>query len=220
MHRAQMTLPILYSFRRCPYAIRARLALQISAISTDLREIVLRDKAPAFLSISPSQSVPCLQHENFVIDESLDIMIWALRQNDPQGWLKMPDAGYALIEQNDGAFKAALDRTKYPNRFPQDDPLKNRQIASEFLQLLNEQLQTGFLFGPTATLADSAILPFVRQFAFINKPWFDAQPWPYVQRWLEGFLGSDAFHLVMQKYPKWQYGDPPTLFPSLQKHHV
>ena len=124
MHRAQMTLPILYSFRRCPYAIRARLALQISAISTDLREIVLRDKAPAFLSISPSQSVPCLQHENFVIDESLDIMIWALRQNDPQGWLKMPDAGYALIEQNDGAFKAALDRTKYPNRFPQDDPAK------------------------------------------------------------------------------------------------
>jgi glutathione S-transferase len=127
----------------------------------------------------------------------------------------MPDSGYALIEQNDGAFKAALDRTKYPNRFPHDDPLKNHQIASEFLQLLNEQLQAGFLFGPSATLADSAILPFVRQFAFIDRAWFDAQPWPYLQRWLEGFLSSDAFHLVMQKYPKWQDGDPPTLFPSL-----
>ena len=161
-------LPTLYSFRRCPYAIRARLALQVSAISTDLREIVLRDKAPAFLSILPSQSVPCLRHDNFVIDESPDIMTWALRQNNPQGWLKMPTVGYALIDQNDGAFKTALDRTNYPNRFPQDDPLKNRQIASEFLQLLNEQLQAGFLLGPSAILADSAILPFVRQFAFID----------------------------------------------------
>jgi len=128
----------------------------------------------------------------------------------------MPDAGYALIDQNDGAFRIALDRTNYSNRFPQDDPLKNRQIAREFSQLFNEQLQAGFLFGPSATLADSAILPFVRQFASIDKAWFDAQPWPYVQRWLKDFLSSDVFHLVVQKYPKWQEGDLPTLFPSLQ----
>ncbi|MBU2487130.1 MAG: glutathione S-transferase N-terminal domain-containing protein, partial [Alphaproteobacteria bacterium] len=110
--------PVLYSFRRCPYAMRARLAVASAGVEVELREILLRDKPAAFLAASPSATVPCLVTDSGVIDESLDVMLWALTQNDPEGWLQMPEAGHDWITRADGPFKQALDRTKYANRYP------------------------------------------------------------------------------------------------------
>ncbi|TCL01367.1 glutathione S-transferase [Shimia isoporae] len=204
--------PILYSFRRCPYAMRARLAVSVADVEVELREIVLRDKAPAFLEASPSGTAPCLDDYGEVTDESLDIMTWALRQNDPDGWLNMPEAGYGLIDEADGPFKKALDQTKYHTRYPDLDPEESRARAMVFLTGLEAQLARGFLYGPKPTLADMAILPFVRQFAFINKARFDADAGPNLTGWLEAFLQSDLFSSIMPKLPKWTEGDAPTIF--------
>ena len=159
-----MLTSILYSFRRCPYAVRARLAIASSGMRVELREILLRDKAPEFLAVSPSGTVPCLQLNGRVIDESLDIMKWALSQNDPDDWLKVTDpTSDALIAEADGPFKAALDRTKYASRYPDAEASEHRATATQFLNKLDTQLsgQT-YLFRDTPTLADMAILPFVR----------------------------------------------------------
>lgn len=205
--------PILYSFRRCPYAMRARLALSVSGVQTELREVVLRDKPQAFLEVSPSATVPCLATQEEVIDESLDIMHWALRQHDPQSWLEMPIEGYEWIARCDGPFKHALDRTKYATRYPAEDPDQHRVIAAQFLSDLEKQMG-GWIFAKP-TLADFAILPFVRQFAFIDKPWFDAQAWPHLREWLARFLTSDRFAQIMTKYGQWKAKDLPTYFPPL-----
>ena len=202
---------ILYSFRRCPYAMRARLAVAEAKLEVELREVVLRDKPDAFLEASESGTVPCLVTDEGVIDESLDIMIWALRQNDPHGWLDMPAEGFDWIARNDGPFKQALDRTKYETRYPGIDPAEQRTLAGDFLTDLDQQVKTWMFDRPT--IADYAILPFVRQFAFVDKDWFDTRPWPHVQGWLERFLSSDPFSAMMMKYPQWKDGDPPTLFP-------
>ncbi|MBU4531166.1 MAG: glutathione S-transferase [Hoeflea sp.] len=206
-----MTQPILYSFRRCPYAIRARLAIASAGSPVELREVVLRQKPEAFLQASPSGTVPCLVTAGGVIDESLDVMLWALGQKDPEGWLSMPDEGFDWIARNDGSFKSALDRTKYAGRYPGSDPEEQRGLASAILAELDQRID-GWIFG-RPTLADYAILPFVRQFAFVDKTWFDAQPWPDLQLWLENFLASDRFADVMVKYEPWQVGDPPVRFP-------
>jgi len=204
-------LPILYSFRRCPYAIRARLAVAMSGVRVELREISLKDKHPAFLQVSSSGTVPCLVADGGVIDESLDIMIWALTRNDPQGWLDMPEVGWRLIEQFDGPFKDALDRTKYAVRHPELDPLEQRAIAHRQLSDLNASIGEWVFDRPT--LADFAILPFVRQFAFIDKTLFDAQPWDRLQAWLARFLSSSAFQDVMGKHAFWQTDDVAIYFP-------
>ncbi|MCX7558081.1 glutathione S-transferase [Sulfitobacter sp. F26204] len=210
--------PVFYSFRRCPYAMRARLALASSGVQVELREILLRDKPQAFLDTSPSGTVPCLSvqpgvdAQSHVIDESLDIMLWALDRADPQEWLDMPQDGHALINRVDGEFKTALDRTKYATRYPDEDPQEHRAIAAGILNELNQQID-GYIYGKP-TLADFATLPFVRQFAFIDKPWFDAQPWPKLQAWLAAFLDSAAFAQIMSKYPPWQSGDAPFYFPE------
>ncbi|CUH88559.1 hypothetical protein PH5382_02495 [Phaeobacter sp. CECT 5382] len=208
--------PILYSFRRCPYAMRARLALVSAGLSVELREVVLRDKPAAFLQASQSGTVPCLTYQdkahNKAIDESLDIMIWALQQKDPENWLAMPEHGWEWIARADGPFKTALDRTKYANRYPEADPVQQRELAGEFLADLNEQI--GHWIFTTPSIADFAILPFVRQFAFIDKPWFDQQPWPDLQAWLNRFLTSHTFERIMPKYPQWCPDQPAVLFPS------
>ena len=204
--------PILYSFRRCPYAMRARLAILSSGITVELREILLRDKAPEFLETSPSGTVPCLKINKKVVDESLHIMAWALAQNDPENWMQMPTEGYELMALCDGPFKHSLDRTKYGSRYPDEDTAEHRHNASEFLMSLNDQLSPN-LFGADSKLADMAILPFVRQFAHIDQDWFYAQPWPKLIAWLDAFKTSDRFSAIMGKYPKWQMGDTPTYFP-------
>lgn len=208
-----MTRPILYSFRRCPYAMRARLALQSAGIETELREILLRDKAPEFLRASPKGTVPVLVTDQLTIEESRDIMNWSLGQNDPENWLDMPDEGQALIDQADGPFKTALDRYKYATRYG-SDPVQERERGAEFLRDIDARLTEPFLFGNTPKLADRAIQPFVRQFANTDRAWFDAQPWPNLYRWFTSFLDSSAFLSIMQKYPVWKAGDPVTIFPD------
>jgi len=206
-------LPIFWSFRRCPYAMRARLALVLSGVIVELREILLRDKPQAFLDTSASATVPALRLPDRVIDESLDIMVWALRENDPHQILDMPQAGWTLISVNDGPFKQALDRTKYAVRYPDVDAVAERAKAAAYLRDLDTLLQgQDWLFGPRPTLADYAILPFVRQFANTDRAWFDAQDWPALRGWLDRFLDSAVFAGIMQKYAPWSDGDPPLLF--------
>jgi glutathione S-transferase len=209
-------LPVLYSFRRCPYAMRARLALAASAQPHELREIVLRAKPADMLAASPKGTVPVLVlPDGTVIDESLDIMRWALARNDPAQWLSppgaLPEKIDALIAGNDGNFKHHLDRYKYPNRYPQesagDEPgfaLKHRSAAAGWLAQLDTRLGEGWLFGAQPCLADMALLPFVRQFAHTDAGWFAAQPWPRLQAWLAAFEASALYKGVMQKHQPWQ----------------
>lgn len=207
-----MTYPILYSFRRCPYAMRARLAIASSGIQVELREIILRDKAPEFLETSPTATVPCLKVGERIVDESLQIMVWALGQNDPENLMQMLTEGYSLMSTCDGTFKQALDRYKYPNRYSEIDPIENRDAASSFIHELEQRLD-GNLFGPDPKLVDFAILPFVRQFAHVDLDWFSAQPWEKTKVWLQNFKDSARFAAIMDKYPKWANGDAPTYFP-------
>lgn len=210
-----MTRPILYSFRRCPYAMRARLAVASAGIEMELREVLLRDKAPAFLAASPSATVPCMDNGGAILDESRDIMIWALMQNDPEGWLDMPDEGHAIIDTIEGPFKTALDRYKYSTRYADTDKRGERAKASAHLWVLNDRLaDRPYLFGDKPTLADMATLPFVRQFANTDKAWFDTQDWPHLARWVNDFIDSERFKAIMTKYPVWKAGDDVTLFPS------
>ena len=212
-------LPILYSFRRCPYAMRARLALASSQQICELREIVLRDKAEEFLQTSPTATVPALKTtDGEVIDESLDIMIWTLSGHDPERWLE-PATGtledmMVLIDVADSDFKTALDRYKYTTRYDNADCMAERAKAGMFLHDLEDRLaRSPCLFGHRPTVADMAIAPFVRQFANVDRDWFDAQAWPNLLRWLTEFLASDRFAAIMAKYPKWQPGDPVIHFP-------
>ena len=186
-----------------------------AGLEVELREIKLKDKPQAFLSASPSATVPNLQAGDLNLDESLDIMHWALGQSDPNGLLNMPDIGKTLIAQNDGPFKAALDHTKYAVRYPDLDPQAERAKASDFIQSLDARLAAqAFLTGDRPSLADMAIFPFVRQFAHIDRAWFDTQPWPHVIVWLDGFLQSADFQKAMTKVPVWDGGKDLFLFGS------
>lgn len=208
------TLPILWSFRRCPYAMRARLAIQSSGVQVVLQEILLREKPPPFLAASPKGTVPVVQDGDRVIEESRDVMLWALGRNDPEGWLDMPREGHALIDLNDGPFKSALDHTKYAVRFPDRCEDDERAKAMTFLTDLNDRLaQSAFVMGDRRTLADMAILPFVRQFANTDRAWFDAQGLGPLTAWLDDFLASERFRAIMTKYPPWQEGQDQVLFP-------
>lgn len=186
-------------------------------VEVHLREIKLRDKPEAFLQTSPTATVPALRDGTDVLDESLDIMIWALRQNDPLGLLEVSEEAWALIAANDGPFKRALDRTKYVTRYPECDPETERAKAVAHLMTLEARLSQGaWLLGDRQTIADLAILPFVRQFAHIDRDWFDAQPWPHLIGWLDRFLASEAFAQVMPKFIPWKEGDAPVLFGASQ----
>ena len=193
--------------------MRARLAIAVSGVQVELREVLLRDKAPELLEASAKATVPVVVNDKDIIDESYDIMLWALAQNDPDAWLARHDS--ALIEECDGAFKSALDKYKYGNRHEGSDATEQRAIASEFLGKLDEILATQpYLSGDKIGMTDMSIATFVRQFANVDRAWFDAEPWPNLIRWLEEFLSSDAFNNIMTKYPKWHLGDPVTLFPE------
>lgn len=200
-----LTEPILYSFRRCPYAMRARMALAVSETACEIREVKLRDKPAEMLAASPKATVPVLVlPDGEVIDESLDIMRWALRRNDPEGWLEGDDV--ALIAANDGPFKHHLDRYKYPERHA-SDPVGHRGLGLAMLAELEARLARGkYLCGHRRSLTDAAIMPFVRQFAAVDRDWFDAQPLPGVQRWLAVQLASDLFAEVMIVRPTWRSG--------------
>lgn len=214
-----MALPVLYSFRRCPFAMRARLAILASGITVEMREVLLRDKPAAFLAASPKATVPVLLLEGGrVVDESLDIMYWCLARSDPKGWLpEKADAPFImdLIKRADTEFKPYLDLYKYAARHPENDPLKARNNASLFLDRLDQRLSgLTYLSGMEFGLADAAILPFVRQFANVDRGWFSAQPWLLVHRWLENFLDSVIFQRIMLRYPPWQAHHSVSNFPQ------
>ena len=219
------SLPIFWSFRRCPYAMRARLALKSAGIEVNLREILLRDKPAAFLEVSRTATVPVLvKGDGVIIEESRDIMLWALQNSgDPQswlsGWLRDKQATEAFLDHLDGPFKTDLDKYKYATRFAsnQQDAAQlarhHRQLGAAFISKLNEQLTAqAYLNGSEAGLADYAALPFVRQFRIADASWFDSQDWPALHTWLQAFLTSARFADIMQKYTPWQPGDELVVF--------
>ncbi len=213
-------LPVLYSFRRCPYAMRARLALMASGTVCELREVVLARKPPALLLASAKGTVPVLVlPDGLVLEQSLDIMRWALQCNDPQHWLPPStvemELALALIAQCDGDFKSQLDRYKYPTRYDLPNGLAHRAMGAQFLLILNTRLQTHrYLHGDHFGLADAAIAPFVRQFAHTDPTWFAVQPWSDLQRWMAAFEAADTYLQVMVKTPAWQAGQTPARFPA------
>jgi len=213
-----MSLPALYSFRRCPYAMRARSAIIASGKRVQLREVVLRDKPAAMLESSPKGSVPVLVlPDGKVVDESWDIMLWALRMNDPQFWLgkdecHVPGAS-TLVQENDSSFKLHLDRYKYPERFPKHTQSEHRAAGEQFLQQLEQRLGTSqYLMCDAFTLADAALLPFVRQFAAVDVAWFAAAPYPALRAWLARYTASELFIRMMEKFAAWKPGDAPVIF--------
>ncbi|MBC3921767.1 glutathione S-transferase [Pseudomonas lurida] len=196
-----MNETLLYSFRRCPYAMRARLALRYSGVCVRIIEVSLKAKPAEMLALSPKGTVPVLSVNGEVIDESLAIMQWALAQHDPDNWRLQGDPSVlALIDENDQGFKYHLDRYKYAERYP-EYPMEHYRAEGEvFLQKLEGLLaDRAYLLAHHPSLADMAMAPFVRQFAHVDRDWFARAPYPRLQRWLEAFLQSPLFIGVMAK---------------------
>lgn len=213
--------PILYSFRRCPYAIRARLAIAVSEQAVELREIVLKHKPQELLAISPNKTIPVLQlADNQVFDESLEIMVWALQKHDPQHWItpQLKDM-LLLIDENDFQFKPWLDKYKYADRHLEHKQSYYRDQAEDFLMLLEDRLTVhDYLFANHITLADMAIMPFIRQFALVDKTWFEQSDYNYLKNWLAELINSELFKQCMHKYPTWLESGQSIPFPeSLHK---
>ncbi|WP_286298292.1 glutathione S-transferase [Polynucleobacter sp. TUM22923] len=209
-----MPLPILYSYRRCPFAMRARMALQYAGIAVEHREISLRDKPKSMLLVSPKGTVPVLCIDDIVLDQSLDIMQWALEKSDPDGWNTADQVlAQSWIEKNDGPFKKILDQYKYPNRYPnrclnQDPNLSHAAVLRTAMELMLQPMELAlessqFLLGNKTSWVDIAIFPFIRQFSMVNPSEFSGLPLPRTKEWLSHFLQSELFGMVMNQYPVW-----------------
>lgn len=205
-----MQHPVLYSYRRCPYAMRARMALSYAGVAVEIREISLKQKPASMLQVSPKGTVPVLVlTDGTVLEQSLDIINWALLQSDQDDWAMQADMSAkkltdALIASNDVEFKKALDQYKYAIRFPENPPEIYRAQGEEFLQRLENRLsQTTYLCRNQLSKADIAIFPFVRQFSMVDETWFENAQYPKLKAWLNGLLDSELFLGVMQKYPTW-----------------
>lgn len=205
-----MTKAILYSFRRCPYAMRARMALHVSQIGYEHREVLLREKPEHMIEVSPKGTVPVfIQNNGDVIDESLDLLLFALTHNDPMDWLACNQTeAKELISANDGPFKHHLDRYKYASRYKDvargDVDLSHRQAAEEHLKALELRLENNsFLLGSQQSYADIAIFPFIRQFANTDLEWWEKAPYPNLRYWLNHHIESDLFKTIMTKFPQW-----------------
>ncbi|MHC2147968.1 glutathione S-transferase [Pseudomonas sp. 210_17 TE3656] len=196
---------ILYSFRRCPWAMRARLALRYSECPVEIREVSLKAKPAELLALSPKGTVPVLSADEQVLDESLDIMRWALARHDPQDWLLRTDpeaaqAADALIARNDQDFKVQVNLYKYAERYPEHSREYYRAQAEVWLTELDERLaQRAYLFADHPSLADAALLPLMRQFAGVEPDWFASAPYPHLRGWLQGWLESALFKAVMAR---------------------
>ncbi|SNX61141.1 Glutathione S-transferase [Nitrosomonas ureae] len=197
--------PLLYTFRRCPFAIRARLAIKVSGVAVQMQEVSLRAKPIAMLECSPKGTVPVLKlADGSVLEQSLDIMQWALSINDPEHWLESDleksNAVMSLIRKNDESFKPALDLYKYAVRFPEHSETYYREQAEPFLADLNSRLsKDGYLMSGRYTLADMAIFPFIRQFCNVNPDWFYSSSYLHLVAWLDRLISSQLFQDVMQK---------------------
>jgi glutathione S-transferase len=200
--------------------MRARLAIAASGVSCELREVVLKDKPTSLLAYSPKGTVPVLiTPQADIIDESLDIMQWALSQHDPLDWYQslthqeQADCE-TLIAENDGHFKSQLDRYKYADRYPEHPAEAYRQEAEITLLQLEQRLaKQAFLIRDELSWVDMAILPFIRQFAYVDIAWFEQSPYPNIRKWLQQFIDSPIFSQIMHKYPQWDDTQPPTYFP-------
>ena len=209
-----MTLPVLYSLQHCPYAMRARLGILLVEQPVMLRAITMHNKPDEMLTASPKGTVPVLvisadTEKQIVIDESLDIMLWALNRNDPQNLLyrdndqALPEM-LKIIEENDKEFKPSLENYKRAKRFHHESEEADRLECEPFIQSLESRLaQHDFLMGPTPSLLDYALLSFVRQFSKVNRPTFREGPYTNLQRWLDYHLQSRLFARAMVKYPLW-----------------
>ena len=206
--------PLLYSFRRCPYAMRARMAIAASGQEVRLREIILRDKPAHMLELSPKGTVPVLQlADGTVIDESRDVMDWALAASDPQGWLTHKDN--ALIDLFDTDFKHHLDRYKYATRYEGADALVHRAACHDILRELDDRLSHAWLAGDAPGYTDIAILPFIRQFRIADMDWFDSDmALPRVQGYVMRFLEWPGFSAIMGKYALWLDSEIEHKFPA------
>ena len=206
MTMASLNLPILYSFRRCPYAMRARMSIVRSNYLCEHREVILRDRPDHMMEISPKGTVPVLLlPDGTVIEESLEIMQHVL------AWEL--DAMEALwVDRNDNEFKFHLDRYKYPNRYDDVNSLTHRALAKSYLDDLDDVIGSGI-----STSLNDALFPFVRQFANHDRQWFDAQSWTNIHDWLAQNLDSSEFLLCMKKYPQWHVGDDVVQFPPTEQ---
>jgi len=198
--------------------MRARLGVLFAGLQVELREVTLKNKPGQMLAISPKGTVPVLRlADGAVIEESRDIMVWALEQQDPQGLLDATvlDQANALIEQNDNEFKYWLDRYKYADRHVEMTQAEYRQRGEAFLQVLESLLKSRtYLLGDDPTIADIGVMPFVRQFAHVDRDVFSQLPYPNLQRWLQGWLEHPLFLQTMIKLPVWQEGDEMVVFPA------
>ena len=215
-HKSKNNLPILYSFRRCPYAMRARMAIHISGQKCEIREVLLRDKPPSMLEYSAKGTVPVLiLQDGKVIDESLDVIDWALNLNDPDDWQRSKDTKKTkeLIKINDGEFKYHLDRYKYSKRYDNEDPEFHRKKCLKFIESVNNELNNSkYIFDDNISYADIVLLPFIRQFRIADIDWFDALPYNNLKKWLSGFLDSTLLNSIMKKYDLWKEGDKSIIF--------
>ena len=203
----QTMMPILYTYRRCPYAMRARMALQYAGVQLEHREIDLRNKPQSMLRLSPKGTVPVLDVDGLVLDQSLDIMRWALKVSDPDGWnILDKDIAQAWIEKNDELFKSLLDQYKYPNRYPE---LNQAMVLDDAIELMLKPMELAleasqYLLGNKMTWVDVAIFPFIRQFSMVDQKKFEELPFPHIQKWLRRHIESKLFLSVMDKHPTWR----------------
>lgn len=213
-------LPILYSFRRCPYAMRARMALEYAGISCEIREVHLKNKPKSMLEYSPKGTVPVLAlATGEVIDESMDIISYALSCNDPRDLLNnetgIEEQVQDAIQKADNEFIKLVSRYKYFERFPEYSQAEYlKQIEEQFLNHYEKQLATnGYIVSSKETKADIAIIPFMRQFSYVNKEYLPNSKYTYICKWLDSFIDTNSFDIVMHKYDVWQEGDDVNIFP-------
>ncbi len=214
-----MTTPILYSLRQCPYAMRARLGILHAQQVVELRDIDMNNKPQEMLSISPKGTVPVLElNKGSIIDESIEIMVWALTQSDPSNLLYSYDQNQLpmmleLIENNDITFVGALQKYRAASRYHDDNETECRDMCCEWLREIEQRLsQHAYIMGKTPSLVDYAILPFIRQFSRVDKKWYAQAPFPYLRGWLVNHYNDPTFSKAMVGYPKWSINSDPVLF--------
>lgn len=212
------TYPVLYSFRRCPYAMRARMAIYQANIKCELREVVLKDKPESLLLLSDKGTVPVLlTPDKEVIEQSSDVMSWALNKNDPDNWLNEDESqSQFLIDYNDNEFKYYLDRYKYHVGYPEYTQEYYRENSESFLKLIETQLSNNkglALLRDKLSFTDVAIFPFIRQFARVDLDWFEASSYTLIKDWLGNIEQSNLFQNCMKKYEQWQPEHAPIYFP-------
>jgi glutathione S-transferase len=210
MSQSNSHLPILYSLQHCPYAMRARLGILLAQQSVLIRAVVTKNKPAEMLAVSPKGTVPILIIDHVtIIDESIEIMLWALKLNDPQDLLQVEDSSkldamLELIRRNDKEFKPNLEVYKLAKRFHKESEVADRQSCEDFVAALERKLESGhYLMGDHASLADYALLPFVRQFARVDRKWYLQSPYPRLRDWLNRHLQMPLYTKAMAKYPLW-----------------